>query len=94
MDLFTDPGASSAQNTQVIIPVHERVHVFDRQMLVDDGHFQIVDLVFVGKFPEFTLVPVAAECAARRSAALERAGPVLFAWLAMEADEARAGMPA
>jgi hypothetical protein len=63
-------------------------------MFVDDGHFQIVDFVFLGKFPEFTLVTVAAEDASRGFAALERARPVLFAGLAMEADEAWAGMPA
>jgi hypothetical protein len=63
-------------------------------MLIDDGHFQIVDLVFLGKFPEFTLVTVAAEDASRGFAALERTRPVLFAGLAMEADEAWAGMPA
>jgi hypothetical protein len=63
-------------------------------MFVDDGHFQIVDFVFLGKFPKFTPIPVAAEGAAGSSAALRRAGPVLFAGLAMEADEAWAGMPA
>jgi hypothetical protein len=63
-------------------------------MLVYDRHFQIVDLVFLGKFPEFTLVAVAAEGASGGFAALERAGPVLFARLAMEADEAWTGMPA
>jgi hypothetical protein len=63
-------------------------------MLIDDGHFQIVDLVFLGKFPEFTLITVAAEGAAGGFAALGRAGPVLFAGLAVEADEAGAGMPA
>jgi hypothetical protein len=63
-------------------------------MLIYDGYFQIVDLVFLGKFPELTLVPVAAEGAAGGSAALQRAGPVLFAGFTMEADEAWTGMSA
>jgi hypothetical protein len=63
-------------------------------MLVDDGHFQIVDIVFGGKGLKFTVIPVAAEDAAGGLTAFKRTWPVFFAGLAMEADKAWTGMAA
>jgi len=68
--------------------------VLNWQMLVDDGHFQIAYLVFGGKGLKFTVIPVAAEDTTGSLPAFERAGPVFFAILAMEADKAWTGMAA
>ncbi len=77
VDLFTDPGAPSAENAQVVVPVHEGVHVLQGQVLVNDGHLQVADLVFGRKGLEFTLVPVAAEDTPRRFPCLEGPRPIL-----------------
>jgi hypothetical protein len=63
-------------------------------MLVNDGYFQIVDLVFGGKGLKFTVIPVAAEDTTGGLPALKRTGPVFFTGLAMEADKTWTGMAA
>ena len=63
-------------------------------MLIDDWHFQIIDLVFSSKCLKFTVITVAAEDTTGGLAAFKRTGPIFFARLAMEADQAWTGMAA